>query len=200
MSGRLRLHDPTDHRVAHTHVVLGLGPLELRYSDPRRFGHISLTDREREAEHPPLAVLGVDALSDELSPTMLHQHSRHGARSLKSFLLDQSVVAGLGNIYVCEVLWMAGLRPTTRCNRLTHPGAERLVAAIRNVLARALSLGGTSLRDFVAADGATGENVHYLRVYGREGELCQRRDCDGVVLRKVLCGRATFHCPHCQTG
>jgi formamidopyrimidine-DNA glycosylase len=115
-------------------------------------------------------------------------------------LLDQSVIAGLGNIYVCEALWLAAIRPTLRAHRLSRARANRLVGAIRDVLDRALGLGGTSLRDFVAADGAVGENVHYLRVYDRAGTPCPRRGCDGVVKRRVVGGRATFYCPRCQKG
>jgi len=200
MTGRLRLHQTGEPRVAHTHMVLELENLELRYSDPRRFGHVSVTARAVEHVHTPLSVLGLDALSAELSGTMLHRHTRRSRQSLKSFLMDQSIIAGLGNIYVCEALWVAKLRPTTRSHRLSLARANALVSAIRRVLNRALELGGTSLRDFVAADGATGENVHYLRVYGREGERCQRRGCGGVIRRRVVGGRATFHCPRCQTG
>lgn len=200
MTGRLRLHDPRDPRVDHTHLVLDLGDVELRYSDPRRFGHVSVTRRDREREHPPLAVLGVDALSDELDANLLYRHSRGSTRSIKTLLLDQSVVAGVGNIYACEALWLAQIRPTMRSYRLSRARASRLVAAIRDTLLRALDLGGTTLRDFVAADGSIGENGHYLRVYGQEGEPCPRRGCGGTIRRRVVGGRSTFHCPRCQKG
>lgn len=199
MTGRLRIHDSDDPRVPHTHLVIGLSRgRELRFSDPRRFGHLSLARRGREREHPPLAVLGTDALSDELDGELLYRASRGSRRVLKGFLLAQDVVAGLGNIYVSEALWLARIHPTSPAGRLARGRAERLARAIRDVLHRALDHGGTSLRDFVAADGVQGENAHYLRVYDRASRPCPRRGCGGVIRRRVIGGRSTFYCPRCQ--
>lgn len=200
MTGRLRVHANSDARVDHTHLVMGLsGRSELRYSDPRRFGHISVAERGREQEHPPLSVLGIDALTGTVDGAMLHEHTRRSRRMMKAFLLDQSVVAGLGNIYVCEVLWRARVRPTLRAHRLSRRRCGSVADAIGAVLDNALDRGGTSLRDFVAADGAKGENSHYLRVYDREGSGCLRRTCAGEIRRTLLQGRATFYCPTCQS-
>ena len=199
MTGRLRIVPAQTQRAPHTHLVLGLsGGAELRYSDPRRFGHLSLTTIANRDRHPPLEVLGIDAMSPMVDGDFIYTKAHNSSRMLKTFLLDQGVIAGLGNIYVSEALWTARIRPTVRANRLSRPRAHALANAVHHVLELALTRGGTSLRDFVAADGATGENVHYLRVYDRAGAGCQRSKCSGTIRRTVIQGRATFHCPSCQ--
>lgn len=198
MTGRLRLHRRGDPRARHTHVVLGLGARELRFSDPRRFGQVDVLARARERAHPALAVLGPDPLTEGIDPVALHAIARRKRSTLKSFLLDQGVLAGVGNIYASEALWRAGLRPTTRAFRLTAERTRRLASAITEVLHDALTKGGTSLRDFVDADGAEGGNAEYLQVYDREGEPCFR--CQTPIRRSVHQGRATYYCPTCQTA
>ena len=196
MTGRLRIHKTGEPRANHTHVVFDLGDRELRFSDPRRFGQIDVVTRGAEREHPALAVLGPDALTEGIDPVAFHARSRGKKAMLKAFVLDQSVLAGVGNIYASEALWRAKLRPTTRAHRLTVESAQRLALAISEVLEHALSNGGTSLRDFVDADGAEGENADYLWVYDRAGEPCLR--CKTLIRRTVLQGRATYYCPTCQ--
>ena len=196
MTGRLRIQRAADPRAPHTHVVLGLGERELRFSDPRRFGQVDVVDRATERAHPALAVLGPDPLVEGIDVDAFHARSRKRKSILKVFLLDQSVIAGIGNIYASEALWRAELRPTTRAHRLTIDASRRLAAAVREVLANALDNGGTSLRDFVDADGAEGENADYLWVYGRDGAPCLR--CKAMIRRVVHQGRATYFCPACQ--
>jgi formamidopyrimidine-DNA glycosylase len=197
MTGRLCIHGKREARATHTHLVLDLGTRELRFADPRRFGQIDVFLRAREREHPALAELGPDALVHGVDPEALLEVARRRRRTtLKAFLLDQSVIAGVGNIYASEALWRAGLRPTTRTRRLTGAGAARLADAIREVIANALENGGTTLSDFVAADGAAGENADYLWVYDRAGQPCPR--CKALIRRSVLQGRATYFCPTCQ--
>jgi len=204
MSGRLKLTPSAEPRSAHTHVVLQLagprrsGSFELRYSDPRRFGLVAVLRGGRLAEHPALGELGVDPLEDGLTGELLHQRLHGTRRSLKVALLDQRIVAGIGNIYASEALWRARLPPTLPGSRLSRPRARALARAITDVLHHALDHGGTSLRDFVDAEGAQGEHADYLWVYGREGEGCPRRGCGGRIIRRVQQGRATFHCPRCQ--
>lgn len=196
MTGRLRLQSKTDARAPHTHVVLDLGKRELRFSDPRRFGQVDVVERAKERAHPALALLGPDPINDGIDVDALFARSRKKQAQLKAFVLDQRVLAGVGNIYASEALWRAQLKPTARANRLTAATAARLAAAIREVLEHALTKGGTSLRDFVDADGREGENIDYLWVYGREGEPCPR--CKTPIRRSVVQGRATFYCPSCQ--
>lgn len=197
MTGRFCIHRAGEPKSPHTHLVLGLADgRELRFTDPRRFGQLDLVERTREREHPGLAVLGPDALVDGVDPALLHAAARRRKSPLKIFVLDQSVVAGVGNIYASEALWRAQLRPTTRAHRLTAASAKRLAAAITETLTNALENGGTTLQDFVAADGTKGDNVDYLWVYEREGEPCLR--CQTPIKRSVLGGRATYYCPRCQ--
>jgi formamidopyrimidine-DNA glycosylase len=198
MTGRLCLHGKREPRALHTHLVLDLGTRELRFVDPRRFGLLDVFEREQERAHPALAVLGPDALVHGVDPEALLAVARRRRRStLKAFILDQSVIAGVGNIYASEALRRAQLRPTTRTRRLTSASAKRLAAAIHEVIANALENGGTTLSDFVAADGAAGENAEFLWVYDRAGQPCPR--CKGKIRRSVLQGRATYFCPTCQT-
>lgn len=197
MTGRFCIHERGDPRASHTHFVAGIGTRELRFSDPRRFGQIDVVTRGRERFHPALADLGVDALEERIDVRLFHAGAHVSRSTLKAFILDQSVIAGVGNIYASEALWRAGLRPTKRTKRLTTAGAQRLVDAIREVIDRALANGGTTLSDFVDAYGAAGDNAEYLWVYDRAGQPCPR--CESPIERSVLQGRATYYCPTCQT-
>jgi formamidopyrimidine-DNA glycosylase len=200
MSGRLRLVPGVEPSAPHTHVVFALdGPRQIRYSDPRRFGLVAVAPGgERRREHPALAELGRDPLLERVGGAFLHETARRSKQVIKTILLDQSILAGVGNIYACEALWLARVMPTVRGHKLTRVQWNELARAVRAVLRLALTRGGTSLRDFVDADGMEGENAEYLRVYGREGELCVRRGCGGRIRRVVIQGRATFYCPRCQ--
>jgi formamidopyrimidine-DNA glycosylase len=197
MTGRLRIQRASDPLVPHTHVVLGLGGRELRFVDARRFGQFDVVVRGQERGHPGLGLLGPDALDESIDAGAMLAVAKDKRTTLKAFVLDQSVIAGVGNIYASEALWRAKLRPTLRTHRLTAPAARRLAAAIREVIERALEHGGTTLSDFVDADGTAGENADYLWVYDRAGQPCER--CRTAIKRSVLQGRATYYCPTCQT-
>jgi len=197
MTGRFCIHQKQAARSTHTHLVLGLGARELRFVDARRFGQIDVFTRGEERTHPALAVLGPDALNETLDPAMFHVAAHARRTTLKAFILDQSVIAGVGNIYASEALWRARLRPTKRTKKLTADGAKRLLEAIREVIDHALLNGGTTLSDFVDADGTAGDNAEYLWVYDRAGKPCPR--CETLIRRSVLQGRATYYCPTCQT-
>jgi formamidopyrimidine-DNA glycosylase len=197
MTGRFCIHRAGAPRAAHTHFVMNLGDRELRLVDPRRFGQIDVVERGHERAHAGLGELGPDAFAERLDVRLFHAGARASRSTLKAFILDQSVIAGVGNIYASEALWRAGLRPTKRTKRLTTDGAQRLVDAIRETIERALDNGGTTLADFVDADGTAGDNAEYLWVYDREGQPCLR--CRSAIKRSVLQGRATYYCPTCQT-
>jgi formamidopyrimidine-DNA glycosylase len=170
--------------------------MELRYVDPRRFG-VFVAYRPGEVERSPeLSVLGLDPLGDEFTPAALAGAMEGCGRAIKDFLLDQSRVAGLGNIYAAEALFHAGISPRRRANQVGPVRTARLHAAVRDVLLRGVENRGTSLRDYVDAEGASGGNQHHLAVYGREGEPC--RTCGTVVRRLVQGARSTFYCPACQ--
>ena len=197
MTGRLRIHRKGDPRASHTHLVIGLGDRELRFVDPRRFGQIDVVTRPNERDHGGLAVLGPDPVTEGVDTRLLFTIAKQRKVSLKALVLDQGVIAGMGNIYASEALWRARLRPTTRSYRLTARSTAKLAAAVREVLARAIDHNGTTFSDFVDADGREGDNEEYLWVYGREGLPCRR--CRTAIRKSVQQGRATYYCPTCQT-
>jgi formamidopyrimidine-DNA glycosylase len=198
MTGRFLIAAHGAPRAKHTHVVLELADgRSLRFVDARRFGQIDVLDRAHEHEHVALVGLGPDPLVHGIDVAALLARAKKKKATLKAFVLDQGVLAGVGNIYASEALWRAKLRPTTRAYKLTATSAARLADAIREVLDHALEHNGTSLRDFVDADGAAGENADYLWVYGRAGQPCPR--CRNAIRRAVHQGRATYYCPTCQT-
>jgi formamidopyrimidine-DNA glycosylase len=197
MSGRLVFADGKTARPPHTHVIFRLRrDLELRYVDPRRFGVLRAYAQAEAATSPELAVLGVDPLDAAFTVEYLIAALAASKRDLKAFLMDQSRVAGLGNIYVCEALWRAQLSPTRRADTVSRARAARLHAAIVGVLDDGIANRGTSLSDYVDADGEAGGNQHALAVYGHEGERCGR--CGASLRRMVQAGRSTFFCRRCQ--
>jgi formamidopyrimidine-DNA glycosylase len=193
MTGRLRVQPATEARAPHTHVVFSLaGGDELRYVDARRFGWVA--PGAPLASLPALAELGPDPLS-ELDAAALARALTGVRAPLKAFLLDQTRVAGLGNIYVCEALFAARIHPRTPAGRARRRAPE-LLAAIRATLEGGIARRGTTLRDYVDADGFAGDNAAALLVYGREGEPCTV--CGAKIKRRVDAARSTFYCPQCQ--
>ena len=189
----------------HLHALFALGDgAEVAYFDPRRFGYMLLIpDAELDA-HPMMRGLGVEPLTADLDPRYLAARA-HGRRTdLKAFLLDQRIIAGLGNIYVAEALFRAGLKPSRPASVLATPSgkptrhAELLTATIKAVLEDAIGAGGSTLRDYRQADGQSGGFQATFQVYGREGEPCARPGCRGIVRRSIQGGRSSFHCPVCQ--
>jgi formamidopyrimidine-DNA glycosylase len=193
MTGRLRVQPASEPRVPHTHVVFSLaGGDELRFVDARRFGWVA--PGAPLAALASLAELGPDPLT-ELDAAGL-AHGLEGVRApIKAYLLDQTRVAGLGNIYVCEALFGARIHPATPAGRVRRR-APALVAAVRETLEGGIARRGTTLRDYVDADGFAGDNAAALKVYGREGEPCVA--CGAKIKRRVDAGRSTFFCPSCQ--
>lgn len=184
---------------AHDHAVFELeGGVTVTYNDPRRFGFMVLFATTEEDEQPFLKALGPEPDSNAFSGAYLSERLKGRHTPIKAALLDQRVVAGLGNIYVCEALWRAGISPRRLAASVAGKRAERLAPAVRTVIAEAITAGGSTLRDFAGADGALGYFQHRFDVYGREGEPCRREACDGTVDRIVQSGRSTFFCPNCQ--
>lgn len=197
MSGQLVFAQRSAERRPHTHALFHLdGELDLRYVDPRRFGVISIYDSKEAPRSPELSVLGPDPLEDAFTVDYLYQALRESKRDLKSFLMDQGHIAGLGNIYVSEAMFHAGISPRRRTNRITRERAARLHGAIRHVLTTSIANRGTSFSDYVDADGELGSNQDALFVYGREGEPCRR--CKSLIRRVVQGARSTFFCLSCQ--
>jgi formamidopyrimidine-DNA glycosylase len=189
----------------HDHLVFFLsGGAVVTFNDARRFGYMTLIAAADLARNPYLRALGVEPLGAGLSPAYLARRAFGKKVALKTLLMDQRIVAGLGNIYACEALFRAGLDPFKPASRLAGKTgaptllAERLIAAIKAVLGDAIKAGGSTLRDYKQADGQIGGFQHYFQIYGREGEPCARPSCRGTVRRKTQGGRSTFHCPVCQ--
>ncbi|HMO06980.1 MAG TPA: bifunctional DNA-formamidopyrimidine glycosylase/DNA-(apurinic or apyrimidinic site) lyase [Paracoccaceae bacterium] len=183
----------------HDHVVLHIeGGARVTFNDARRFGAMDLMPQGQEDRHPLLAHLGPEPLGNGFSESGLAARLAGRRTPVKAALLDQTVVAGLGNIYVAEALFRAGISPRRLAGNLGPRRISRLVPAIRDVLAEAIAAGGSSLRDYRQADGELGYFQHAFRVYGREGQPCATPGCGGAVARIVQSGRSSFYCPRCQ--
>ncbi len=217
MSGSFRIEDASEAAqpgnfyhakpkdATHDHVIFDLSNgKRIVYNDPRRFGFMQLIPRHELHEHPLFRNIGIEPLGNELDGAALAQLFAGKAAPLKAALLDQTLIAGLGNIYVSEALHRAGLSPRRAAGTLAHKDgtpterAELLARVIRDVLEEAVEAGGSSLRDHRQADGALGYFQHRFRVYDKEGALCPRDGCGGTVKRIVQSGRASFYCGKCQ--
>ena len=198
-------HHERSKLAAHDHVVFHLsttsGPARVVFNDPRRFGFMLFAEAAALGTHPMLAGLGIEPTGNALDGQVLAELFSGKRAPLKAALLDQRLIAGLGNIYVCEALWRAGLSPRRQAGSIvSRSGArtERLAEAIRSVIAEAIAAGGSSLRDYVQADGSLGYFQHAFSVYDREGAPCAKPLCEGSISRIVQAGRSTFYCPACQ--
>jgi len=197
MSGRFVLSDPDQPREPHTHVVVDFAcGHQVRFVDPRRFGGMRVATIEALYGEPPLSDLGPEPLDSGFDGAVLERGAGNSKRALRDVLLDQTIVAGVGNIYANEALFEAGLHPLLPAYRLKDSAWERLASAVVQVLQRGLDNGGTTLRDYRDADGLEGRNQHALNVYGRAGEPCHR--C-GETIRPFTHGnRNGAFCPHDQ--
>jgi formamidopyrimidine-DNA glycosylase len=194
MSGRWRV-DP-EEVLLHDHLILETAAGRVvALNDPRRFGSLDLIETAGLDQFAPFAALGPEPLGEAFDARYLAQALQGRAAPIKAMLLDQRIVSGLGNIYVCEALHIAGVAPSTPAGQVTKARLERLVVAIKDVLAAAIEAGGSTLRDYARPDGELGYFFKQWRVYGREGEACV---CGKRVLRRVDGGRSTFYCGKCQ--
>ena len=200
-----QFHHPRTEDRAHDHVVFHMSSgAAVVFNDPRRFGYMKVIARKEIDGEPLLKGLGPEPLGNEFDADMLARSCANKKTSLKAALLDQRVVAGLGNIYVCEALFRAHLSPRRLAATLatkkgeTTDHARRLVEAIHTVLKQAIEAGGSSLRDHRQTSGELGYFQHSFQVYDREGEKCQTKGCGGIVRRFTQNGRSTFWCPKCQ--
>lgn len=207
MSGRMLVSgDPLgqfvhDHPAPakHDHVVLDMdNGARITFNDPRRFGAMDLLETATAESHKLLASIGPEPLGNDFSEPYLIEAFKGRMTPVKSALLDQHIVAGLGNIYVCEALFRAGIHPKRKAGQIAAPRVGALVPIIRQVLSEAIEAGGSSLRDFRQADGELGYFQHTFRVYGQEGQACTTPGCPSVIQRIVQSGRSSFYCPTCQ--
>ncbi len=207
MSGRMlvsggvlgQFHQDHPAQQKHDHVVLHMeGGARVTFNDARRFGAMDLMATADAEAHPLLASLGPEPLGNSFDETYLVAATRGRRTPIKSALLDQHLVAGLGNIYVCETLFRAGISPRRLAGQISPRRTAGLVPIIRQVLAEAIEAGGSSLRDYRQTDGELGYFQHRFQVYDREGEPCQKPGCTGTITRIVQSGRSTYYCPRCQ--
>jgi len=207
MSGRMLISgDPLgkfvhEHPAAekHDHVVLHMANgARVTFNDPRRFGAMDLLDTQNAAAHKLLASIGPEPLGNDFHEAHLIAALKGRNMPIKSALLDQRIVAGLGNIYVCETLYRAGIHPARKAGRIASSRVAGLVPIIRQVLQEAITAGGSTLRDFKQADGELGYFQHSFDVYGREGDPCRTDGCSSQIARIVQSGRSSFYCMQCQ--
>lgn len=207
MSGRMLISgDPLGQFVhdhpspeKHDHVVLHMATgARVTFNDPRRFGAMDLIDTANADAHKLLAAIGPEPLGNDFHEAHLIAALKGRNMPIKSALLDQRIVAGLGNIYVCETLYRAGIHPARKAGNISAGRVAGLVPIIRQVLEEAIKAGGSTLRDFKHADGELGYFQHSFDVYGREGEPCRNDGCTSNVARIVQSGRSSFYCTQCQ--
>jgi formamidopyrimidine-DNA glycosylase len=197
MTGQLWVADALRPQRPHQHVVIALdNGRELRFADARRFGLLRLLQSNLAHRDPRLKGLGPEPLDGNLAGEALFRMTRRRKKPVKNFLMDTRAIAGVGNIYACEALYRSGLNPKLPVGRIGRPAWDRLLGDLRAVLNEAISAGGTTLRDFLNAEGDAGYFAVSLRVYDRAGEPCGR--CGARIRRIVQAGRSTFYCPRCQ--
>jgi len=195
MSGRVIHHPTMEPREKHTHAAFQFDAATcLHFIDPRRFGAILWAPRDEG--HPLINHLGPDPFDTEMTALAMKNKSKNRKAPIKSFLMNAKHLAGIGNIYACESLFAAGIRPTRASGKLSLPDWERLILNIRSILRQSISAGGTTLRDFYSSDGSSGYYAIHLLVYGRENQPCP--NCQQPIRRKVHSSRSTFYCGHCQ--
>lgn len=202
MSGRVSIHasgsgKPPREKHDHVTFLTERGDLVV-FNDPRRFGLIVFSDSETIQDHALIKDIGPEPLGNRFDADYLWSRLKTRKSPIKTTLLDQKVVAGLGNIYVCEALWRAGIHPTRRADKVRKHEVEKLVPIIRDVLNEAIAAGGSTLKDYAQVSGELGYFQHNFKAYGREGEACLAKDCSGMIERIVQSNRSTFFCPICQ--
>jgi len=200
MSGRVLItKDLPKAKNAHDHLIFETEDgFFIRYNDPRRFGFIDIVPLKNLAEYRSLAALGPEPLSNEFNASALRHKINKKQSPIKSVLLDQTIIAGLGNIYVCEALHRSGISPRRKAKNISENKIDSLVIAIRVVLQDAINAGGSTLKDHLQTTGEMGYFQHQFRVYSREGEECMKKSCSGIIKRIIQSGRSTFFCGKCQ--
>lgn len=204
MSGKMTLKAAKDRDVPdvfekHDHIILETDRHDLViYNDPRRFGLMTLCKTDALDQHKLFRQMGPEPLGNEFNAEYLLKKIEKRRSPVKTILLDQRVVVGLGNIYVCEALFLAGISPEKKACDLSRDEVEKILPIIRDVLSRAIEAGGSTLKDYARVDGELGYFQHEFKVYGREGEDCKNVACDCKITRIIQSNRSTFYCPSCQ--
>ena len=207
MSGSYRvvnLNKSKDYKpIKHDHLIIDLDHYKIVYNDPRRFGYIDLTNEDPD-EHKFLSFLGPEPLSNSFNADNLAKKLLNKEKAIKNALLDQNIISGLGNIYVCEALFRARINPKSNCSKFVGVSGKpkkpliTLVSKINQIIKEAINVGGSTLKDFSNISGKMGYFQSSFNVYGREKEKCSITDCEGIIRRYNQSGRSTFFCPKCQ--
>ncbi|MCF6215118.1 MAG: bifunctional DNA-formamidopyrimidine glycosylase/DNA-(apurinic or apyrimidinic site) lyase [Emcibacter sp.] len=204
MSGKMTLkaaadRDQPDKFEKHDHIIFETDRHDLViFNDPRRFGLMTLCGRDELDQHPLFCKMGPEPLGNEFNGQYLYEKIINRRSPIKTILLDQRVVAGLGNIYVCEALFQAGISPERKACHINRSETDKMVPIIRLILEDAIKAGGSSLKDYARVDGELGYFQHSFKVYGRAGEACVNSGCPHKIERIIQSNRSTFHCPACQ--
>jgi len=199
MSGRVLIEKGAYEPQKHDHFLMTMNDgTQIIYNDPRRFGMIFLVKEGEQNLHKAFKDMGPEPLGNDFSAPFLKERLKGKSSSIKQALLDQRVVSGLGNIYVCEALYESGIHPKMQAGRISLPRLEKLTQNIKAVLRRAIEAGGSSLKDYRQADGELGYFQHSFKVYDREGDSCTQCKSDKPIQRIVQSGRSTFFCATCQ--
>ena len=197
MTGRLGIFPPNANRAKHDHLRLQLDDSrQLRFNDTRRFGFIQVLAPDSDLNHTMLTNIGPEPLGQDFTPAYLQQRAFGKNRPLKNFLMDSHVVAGIGNIYACEILFHAGLNPGEKISKLSAEEWTKVVESSRHILQKAIASGGTTISDYVDASGKSGYFQLELQTYGKQGKPCTC--CSAPITKKTLAGRSTYFCPVCQ--
>jgi formamidopyrimidine-DNA glycosylase len=207
MSGSYRILSQEESKSykakKHDHIIFQFEDFKVVYNDPRRFGYIFITDKDPK-DHRSIACLGPEPMSNNFNEAILAKSFYKKERPVKNALLDQTIISGLGNIYVCEALFRSKINPKKKIKQLVYSNGSPknslivLKNKINEVIKESILLGGSSLKDFSNTEGKMGYFQNTFSVYGREGELCVSKDCDQKIVRIVQSGRSTFYCPKCQ--
>ncbi len=200
MSGKVTIDESgAQPPEKHDHVVLDMeNGVRILFNDPRRFGSLDLLETANRDTHKLLSALGPEPLGNGFNAAYFSTRLKGRKTTIKSAMLDQKIVAGLGNIYVCEALWRAGIAPQSSSAALNPARVSTLVGHIRDVLVEAIEAGGSSLKDYRQANGELGYFQHSFKTYGREGATCLKPECSGEIARITQSGRSSFYCPSCQ--
>ena len=216
MSGRIILHDKIKIKNKrenlvkffkhyhipdkHDHIIFHFENHKIIYNDVRRFGAIDVVSSEKVSEHKWLKFLGPEPLSDDLSLEYLYELFKRKSLNIKNAIMDQKNISGIGNIYACETLWLAGISPLKSVQKINKKKLEKLINSIKIVLVDAINAGGSSLKDFKNVSGEIGYFQNKFNVYSRDGLECKRNNCTEKIKKIKQCGRSTFFCPSCQNN
>lgn len=196
MSGTLTSQDKDTKPKKHDHLILHIAKVQIHFNDPRRFGFFDIQPTSQLKDLPYIKNLGIEPLSEKFTTDHLKNIMRNKKKPIKNFLMDNSYIVGIGNIYACESLFDAKISPFVSSKCVSNSSIMRLHASIIKILQNAIDSGGSSLKDYKQVSGKLGYFQHNFKVYGREDMLCS--ECNNIISKKPQSGRSTFYCPHCQ--